>query len=622
MKNVQKYASVVLVVLLVLISSCSVFAAADTTCNYATSKTFSLPVSSTLAEENFRGFSETTYNFTTMRTERLDQSRNYTPNTRAVGQVYDYVTAIPIPQALLTFSGEDVYVEVKTDSEGAFAIDNLPVGTYDITISTSGYENAVYRSMPVTENSGADFYYLAISENCCIERNYAEDISTGDQREFDDEETSAVNRYEPEPVLYTQASSSALYSLKSYMVDYDGDIYSFGSNINAYLYCVVPNEMIATGTTAQKLEAYKAQAVASRAYADCVARFDGQHPSEDYTLCSGECCQKFVPYYTNAAAIQAVNIVSGQTLAYLGENTPIRAPGHFHARCGGRTRAYREYSCENSVYVTCVGHGGSQLGHGFGMCQIGADYLAKNRNYSYTQILNYYYPEHDIITASLPNQMGINPGETYRFTATSSGKDFITYAPLSTTYTISVNSVSDDSRIVTFSIMAIDRNDAGDIVEETVVVSSRTGTVSVSLAKGEYLIRTACTNASSTAAMVKIKCNAACATITEGEVAQGKTDFSVIDVVEKIVKFIPSSTGSYDITTSSLGSSSYDTYLKVTDSTGSTLGTNDDVSASDTFSKLTLQLSANRTYYIIVTTSDYISEPNDGQNFRCTVNIE
>lgn len=385
---------------------------------------FSLPVSLKDAEEDFANFSEAKFECP------LTITRVPVDTATIVGQVYDMTSSTPISGATVVIS--DLEVEIVTDGNGAFEVSGVPEGNYNVEVFADGYDPAYFYNMPAYRSSGSEFYYLPLLRTESLEFDYEADINS---TRSSHSEMTVNEGLENNETVEPYATS---YTLKSYTVNYKGNIYSFGKNINNYLYCVVPNEMVVTGlTSAQAIEAYKAQAVASRGYADGKVRQGTNHQKNGYSLCADPCCQAFVPYYTNSNTIQAVNAVNNKVLTYDG----YRSITEFHGKCKGTVINYPQPgNLTISDKNTCRGHSPAsdkEFAHNRGMCQTGAALMAKSGK-NYLDILEYYYASCDLITASALSYEGINPGETIRFTSSTKTVEFLTYAPVAGSYTISV----------------------------------------------------------------------------------------------------------------------------------------------------------------------------------------
>lgn len=164
----------------------------------------------------------------------------------------------------------------------------------------------------------------------------------------------------------------------------DGDLSVINDvGLEDYLLGVVPAEMPASWN----LEALKAQAVISRSYAlanlgkRSALGFDLKDTSEDqvYNGASGE----------KERSSKAVIDTKGRVLVYQGKI--INA--YYCASAGGRTKLASEAWYRDLPYIRSVysyDDNVPQKGHGVGMSQYGANYLA-NKDYNAYQILNYFY---------------------------------------------------------------------------------------------------------------------------------------------------------------------------------------------------------------------------------------
>jgi stage II sporulation protein D len=150
-----------------------------------------------------------------------------------------------------------------------------------------------------------------------------------------------------------------------------------------YLLGVVPVEMPASWN----IEALKAQAITARSYALAnlgkrgALGFDLKDTSEDQVY-GGASCE-------NERSSKAVIDTKGRVLVYQGRI--INA--YYCASAGGRTKLASEAHFKDLPYIRSVysyDDNIPQRGHGLGMSQYGANYLANN-DYNAYQILNYFY---------------------------------------------------------------------------------------------------------------------------------------------------------------------------------------------------------------------------------------
>lgn len=153
--------------------------------------------------------------------------------------------------------------------------------------------------------------------------------------------------------------------------------------IESYILGVVPSEM----PPSWSIEAHKAQAIAARSYA--IANL-GKRSASGYDL-------KDTPEdqaYGGATAetpktTKAVLNTKGKVLVY---NHKI-IPAYYHSSAGGKTTTAAKVWNKDLPYIHSVKSYDSRIsknGHGVGMSQHGANFLAK-KGYNCYQILNYFY---------------------------------------------------------------------------------------------------------------------------------------------------------------------------------------------------------------------------------------
>lgn len=164
--------------------------------------------------------------------------------------------------------------------------------------------------------------------------------------------------------------------------------------IEDYLLGVVPAEMPASW----EIEALKAQAVAARSYAlanlgkRSFFGFDLKDTAEDQVY-NGASAEK-------ERATRAVVETKGKVLVYRGKIISAC----YCASAGGKTRLGSEVWNKELPYVHSVLSYDDEVGkrgHGVGMSQYGANFLAKNGYNSY-QILNYFY--HNVALGTLKSR--------------------------------------------------------------------------------------------------------------------------------------------------------------------------------------------------------------------------
>lgn len=158
--------------------------------------------------------------------------------------------------------------------------------------------------------------------------------------------------------------------------------------LEEYLRGVVPAEMGAR----QPMEALKAQAVAARSFAAVAALERPRHRGEGADLCTEAHCQAWRPERAHARTDAAVGDTAGLVIVYQGHV----AQAFYSARCGGLTRAAWVPGAApwcGPVECPC---GGKRVGHGIGMCQVGAYRLA-DTGLTFEEILRHYYSGVEIV---------------------------------------------------------------------------------------------------------------------------------------------------------------------------------------------------------------------------------
>lgn len=573
---------------------------------------FSMPFTSEQAENNFEGFADAKYEYVGMTTWNLLRTATI------VGQIYDKHSYEPISNAVVEIAELDI--EITTDSNGAFEISGIPEGDYNVLVSATGYCSASYYNMPARNSSGADFYFLPVSENVEISFDYLQNIENTALEEISQQsDLTTLSLEGSEEVV------AAGYTLKSFTAYFEGEIYSFGSDLDSYLYCVVGTEMPVhnwglspTSTAGQ--EALKVQAVTARSFIDGWARQGTKHYKDfGYGFCStANCCHAFNPYYTTAAVVNAVNAVSGEVLKYTeADGDEYRVISEYHAVCAGEV-SYTPNAEDRSIVVTqtCNFHEDvSPNGHGRGLCQVGAMRMAE-AGASYDEILEYYFAGSEVVLATLPTEEGIDVGDTVYFRGSDGEKRFITYIPTTATYTFTVPQMTSG---ITFSVYRYTRTAGAkwDVVNTTLVGSTTSNKLELTLSPGDYLVEIKCTSAENFTSLLSIDGKEGYKSIRVNSGDSAKTAYFVFDILQKKLKFIPTQTGTYEIKTiAPLISGTTDTFLQLRDSNESLIQENDDISESNRLSSITVNLIAGQTYYITVG-----PKQNLGSNYQCAVQV-
>lgn len=163
-----------------------------------------------------------------------------------------------------------------------------------------------------------------------------------------------------------------------------------------YIYGVLGAEMPA----GWPMDALKAQATAARTYA-LHQRQAGKHAAQEADICADStCCQAYqtpallrdgwgdaADFYQSKLR-QAVAETQGQVVTYDG----ALISALYHASSAGTTNAAEAVWGRAVPYLISVDTPGTESkGHGVGMSQWGARYLAED-GYTYQEILAHYYP--------------------------------------------------------------------------------------------------------------------------------------------------------------------------------------------------------------------------------------
>ena len=244
---------------------------------------------------------------------------------------------------------------------------------------------------------GTDIYSLAIAPDYSIEESLEHSESDRNQHYVSDS-----REVEPERAV------NSIPTLHAITVSYNGN--NNTNSVEYYLRYVVPSELspfdpsVYTGMSyAYLLEAFKAQAVASRGYANCRAAWHDRHNGTGYDVCATTCCQVYNPSYTNTISLAAISATANQIMCKGANNTICDTL--FFASCDGSTKNYEDVfnggpiSYLVSVFCPFEPTPNSLTGHGVGLCQTGAVGLA-GYGFSYSYILTHYYSGASVVTAN------------------------------------------------------------------------------------------------------------------------------------------------------------------------------------------------------------------------------
>ncbi len=330
-------------------------------------------------------------------------------NTKIIGAVYDDDKGLYLGAATIIFV--ELGYSVKSDSHGRFCIYNIPDGNYTIKVKSDGYCEAYYE-LPVRSIFGFDIYSLAISKGYSIRESAFEgaEYELKLEHENDEKTGDVIGDAEYSELL---PHVRTVPTLPSFTVKYGTSTLTFGSNMNyGYLFYVVANELLHPDddlysgiNSTYLLEAFKAQAVASRSYATGKAA-EGSHCSNNplCTLCSESHCQVYNPSYTNGMAITAV--ISTQNEIMYSNSIGAICVTFYFSTCLGYTESKQSawggapVHYLTSVYCPYDLRPSMQtVTHPVGMCQDGAVGCAAH-GYTYEDILTHYYTGAVLVTAN------------------------------------------------------------------------------------------------------------------------------------------------------------------------------------------------------------------------------
>lgn len=338
---------------------------------------------------------------------------------RAVGCVYDYTNEKYISAA--TIQIQELGITAKTDSNGHFEIKNLPAGKYTWIITAENYESAVYKNYSIDSVYGIDIFTFEIDSYEKIERSYSVPSNSCIEQYNEEDNESMIQSMEYTSVndindtyieLAATTRDTGTPQLYYFNISYNGGLYCV--DMDTYLMSVLPCELYSAAyykskyglTSAQIQEAFKAQAVAARSYANYIARYNTNHKGKAYALCSTTHCQAYNPEKISYEATQAVLSTSEKILINYTNSAKTNytyVNACFFASCKKKTTSAESrwgYAYSYLVSVSCPYdvRPTLQSGHGVGMCQDGAIGYAKN-NWKYDAILKHYYTGSTIITA-------------------------------------------------------------------------------------------------------------------------------------------------------------------------------------------------------------------------------
>jgi hypothetical protein len=482
-------------------------------------------------------------------------------------------------------SGASVYVFNSgysfcgsTDNNGLIVFSDIPVDCY-VVCAESGDELITIDNLEIYANVGKNYINLGLTDKDeCIDYNgYSECHDTY--------------------VIYSQERCLdrlliyPTYPCPEVNVSCNNSIYSI--DMKTYVYHVVASELNSGTyfdalTTQQKITALEALSVAVRGFTFYqLGGFSSGMPHNGEYMCdSPGCCQSFNPNYTNEYTITAVDNCNGVIPVDSTTYQPFWAK--YFSICDGSTHSSTD--CPNNlISVACILHQPHDPwpGHSMvGMCQAGMCKMAQD-GYTYSEILNYYYSNMILWVYLDSNQLAIIPGES-KYNDTTYCYRF--YVPSSSTYFFNLwNYYSNGVSLYLY-------ND-DDYEFEDEVNNQSNASFSAYLNAGMYYLEVDSDyvelfNLSQTPEAVKGN-------------GSGLRNY-IYNCSAKIFKFTPSETGYYTIDTEPWIDEDVDTILQILSLTGAVLFESDDISWTNLYSHLYIQLNAGVPYYIKV--KDYNEE--------------
>lgn len=320
--------------------------------------------------------------------------------SNAVGTVFDNVTEEPVRNATVTVCDSEtneVIISINTDDNGRFQIWGLEDGIYNWTIEHQGYEIAHYNGYDVCAGDITSIFTFYMSCDVNINKEAHEHLHVEDEVNVASENASNVEE------RISLASFTAAPELSSFTVGVNG----VAKTVERYTYLcyVVASEALGyyqcTGygmSDTQIKQYYAAQAVASNTFLEWAAVGHSTHSG--YTVCDSSHCQRYDTTKTTEFVISAVSTICYRIAGDWYSNIQVHKSGNsynyiygaYFAHCDGATVSYPGSSQPALKSVSCTNIDGNNYlsGNGWGFCQYGAAYKAKQGS-SWLDILGYYY---------------------------------------------------------------------------------------------------------------------------------------------------------------------------------------------------------------------------------------
>ncbi|MDR2545931.1 MAG: carboxypeptidase regulatory-like domain-containing protein [Lachnospiraceae bacterium] len=328
--------------------------------------------------------------------------------TNVVGIVLDSVNGEALPTATILAVGS-TSIEIFSDANGKFNIQNMPCDIYNWYISADGYRNAEYHNYSIDIGDTIIFtFFLNAHEEIHVNRN-----------DFYRNERSVL----PEDLLHSSIdfnnevsrnmTSPPIVKANIRVLNNNNTITTVGRR--DYLYAVVSSELYTENwytqrglSSAQVQQLYRAQALAANAFTEYACKVYSPHSALTADVCRTTCCQVYDPTKITTIAINAVNTIfennGGTWNTALVMHRPTNSTyayiwGAYFSSCGNQgTLAHAGQPALLAKICTDLTNGVG--GHRKGLCQMGAAERAKNGNTG-VQIINHYYTNCSLVTCTL-----------------------------------------------------------------------------------------------------------------------------------------------------------------------------------------------------------------------------
>ena len=319
-----------------------------------------------------------------------------------VGVVIDHETDELIAGAKVIINGDYI---VTTGSDGRFQIRNLSSDTYDWSIEAPGYCKASYLNYEVDHYGGTNIFTFEISKNKSLVKDRVDVMARRSGNGLEAATSTSVS-----DAINATASFNPSARLNVKVASYSsGWTSTYSMNRFNYIVGIISGELsppryfINEGLTENQVwQLYVAEGIAANSYLEYCMSVEPRHTT--IPVCdSGNCCQNYDGTAKNELMLDAASLIvqslpiggySSEILFYSPSNNQLDYMLAAHFACCNNKGTYdwpgqpalrRVENCTDLVQTT-------PLSRGYGMCQMGAAYLAKT-GYNAMDILHYYYTD-------------------------------------------------------------------------------------------------------------------------------------------------------------------------------------------------------------------------------------